>query len=151
MARKFFNVFLSILILLALSFPSLRRFSFIFLCMFDFFMFTFILFFSISFYFLFFVNPFLSLDVNFHSISVSLSYVFFCIYVHFHSLHLRSNFFLCSQSKKCFQNCKKTTGECNIDWLWQLVIEIWYTDWNKKTNGKSLMKFWKLLCKWMVF
>ena len=54
-------------------------------------------------------------------------------------------------SKKCFQNCKKTTGECNIDWLWQLVIEIWYTDWNKKTNGKSLMKFWKLLCKWMVF
>ena len=54
-------------------------------------------------------------------------------------------------SKKCFQNCKKTTGECNIDWLWQLVIEIWYTYWNKKTNGKSLMKFWKLLCKWMVF
>ena len=51
MARKFFNVFLSILILLALSFPSLRRFSFIFLCMFDFFMFTFILFFSISFFF----------------------------------------------------------------------------------------------------
>ena len=76
MARKFLNVFLSILVLLALSFPSLRRFSFIFLCMFDFFMFTFILFFSISFYFLFFVNPFLSLDVHFLSISVSLSYVF---------------------------------------------------------------------------